>query len=205
MWGLRRRVGLLLGAVVLLASCGGGDGDEESSPTTAAQDSTTTVADAGSGTTEAPDDPAEESEDQAGESGSPAASAANKASVTIGDTRYDFDVEASVVGRCDPDFFGAFWVIASGTDDPNSSLEMFIVPEGNANHDETSRVAVNLQDAEGRDWRADEDGGGGVDAGVSRVESFAIDGTSVSGTVSFIDTYGGDGATAEGTFEATCP
>lgn len=125
--------------------------------------------------------------------------------MTIGDSRYDYDVEMSVVGRCEVDFFGAFWVIASPADGSNGGLEMFIVPNGNPNHDETSRVSVNLKDAESRDWHADEDGGQGAAAGESRVESFTIDGTSVSGTASFVDIYTGDGATAQGTFEASCP
>jgi hypothetical protein len=124
--------------------------------------------------------------------------------ITVGDSRYEFDVEiAGPIGRCEPDFFGAFWVI-TGSADGTSGLEMFIVPDGNSNHDETSRVAVNLNDSEGRDWRADADGGAGTPEGESQVDSFAIDGTTLSGTASFIDVCAGDGATAQGTFEATC-
>ncbi len=208
MWGTptRRWIVLLLGSILLLASCGGDEGDaggDDGSTTTSAQDPTTSVAEDTTDTTapETSDDPAESSN----EGGSVDGMEANKAVVTVGDSSYEFDVEMSVVGRCEPDFFGAFWMIAGSSDGSNSGLEMFIVPDGNTNHDETSRVSVNLQEAEGRDWRADEDGGGGVEAGVSRVESFSIDGNAVSGTVSFIDTYGGDGATAEGTFQAACP
>ncbi len=70
---------------------------------------------------------------------------------------------------------------------------------------ETSRISVNLKDAEGRDWNADEVGGQGVTAGDSQVDLFTIDGNSVIGTASFVDIYAGDGATAQGTFAATCP
>ena len=42
-------------------------------------------------------------------------------------------------------------------------------------------------------------------AGTSQVDSFTIDGTTATGTASFVDIYAGDDATAQGAFEVTCP
>jgi len=203
----RRSMGAMVGCIIVLAGCGGDGGDTgvDAEPGTTAIATTPAPATtsgpgttAAPGTTQAPDDT--DPPDDMGSSGE-----ANKAVVTIGGGTYEFDVEMSIVGRCEPDFFGAFWVIASAADGSSGSLEMFIVPEGNANHDETSKVKVNLKEAEERDWRADADGGEGTPEGESAVDSFSIDGNTVTGTASFVDIYTGDGATAEGTFEATCP
>lgn len=192
---------MLIGAVLFAlfaTACGGGDADE--STTTAAGSPTTSEA----GDTTSP--PAGETTTTEASTEAPSnPGAANKATVVIDGETYEFDVEMSVVGRCEADFFGAFWVIASAADGSNSSMEMFIVPEGDTTHNETPRLNVNLQDAEGRDWYADADGGNGVGEGLSQIDSFEIDGNTVSGTATFVDTYAGDGATAQGTFTATCP
>lgn len=206
--GTRRLLGLMVSLALLCASCGD-DGDGSNTPTTGAgtaptATTATPATEASAGSTEAPaptEAEPQETEDRPSGTGPDA----NQAVVTINGTDYEYDVEMSIVGRCDADFFGAFWVIASAADGSSGSLEMFIVPDGNTNHDETSRINVNLKDAEGRDWNADEDGGGGVTAGDSRVDSFAIEGKTVTGTASFVDIYAGDGATASGTFAATCP
>jgi len=129
----------------------------------------------------------------------------NRATVTIGDRTYEFDATANIVGRCNPDFFGAFWVAGAGVDDPSIVLNLLLIPEDAVNHEETSTITVNAQDAEQHKWRADEDGGEGAQPGESRVTSFEINGNSISGTASFVDTYSQDRPTAEGTFTATCP
>jgi len=196
----RRLVGFTLSIALLIASCGGG-GTED---TTAAPDAPTTTAAPGA-TTAAPTESTTTTTAAPEDDGSQPSGAANQATVTIDGQDYQFDVDMSVVGRCDPDFFGAFWVIASAADGSSASLEMFLVPEGNANHDETSRISVNLKEAEERDWNADADGGQGVTAGTSQVDSFSIDGNTVTGTASFVDIYTGDDATAQGTFTAICP
>lgn len=200
---IRQMTAFVLAFALVFASCGGGDDGSEPTTTAAGGSETTTTA---LDTTEAPaattappetEPPSDDGETPSGD--------ANKATVTVGDTTYEFDVEASIVGRCDPDFFGAFWVIAAATDGTNGSLEMFIIPEGNTNHDETSKIKVNAKDSDERDWRADADGGEGTPEGESSVDSFEIDGNTVTGTASFVDIYAGDGATAQGTFTATCP
>lgn len=216
MAGKLRALGLVFAFVLVVTACGGGDDTSSEEPEAGV---TTTTAATTSAPTEsqAPTTTAAPAESQAPATTAPAgtdapeeptgdgsALAANMAVVTIGDQTYEFDAEQSIVGRCDPDFFGAFWVIAGMADGSPGGLEMLIVPEGTS-HDETSKVKVNLKDSEERDWRADEDGGEGTPEGQSRVESFTIDGNTVSGTASFVDIYKGDDATAEGTFTATCP
>lgn len=198
----RRTIAGLVACFVLVAVACGDDGDTDAGSEPE-----------GTPTAETPDDSEgeEETDQPEDEQADPAEDAdgasvdANTAVVTVGDETYEFDVEAHVAGRCDPDFFGAFWVLAVTADGSNGNLEMFIVPEGNTNHDETSKIKVGVEDIDGRDWRADEDGGEGTPEGQSRVDSFTIDGDTVSGSATFVDVYAGDGATAQGEFTATCP
>jgi len=129
----------------------------------------------------------------------------NRATVTIGDRTYVFDATADIVGRCRPDFGGAFWVAGAEVDDPTIVLNMLLIPDDAAYQEETSTITVNAHDAEQHEWRADEDGGEGVEAGESRVTSFEINGNTVSGTASFVDSYAAGHPAAEGTFTATCP
>jgi hypothetical protein len=169
----------------------GGDGgppDDDTATTTIAGSASQTTQPAGSAPSTAAPGPAGD---------------INTATVTIDGQRYEFAAEG-VATRCNPDFFGTFWVIAR-TADGSGTLEMLLVPEGNQTAGETSRVKVVVEDIAGRDWRADEDGGEGTPEGLSRVESFSIDGGKATGTALFVDVEMGDGATAEGTFEATCP
>jgi len=202
---------LLLSFVLAVAACGGDDdgGDAESVAATSAPTDAPSEPDAPATTLSTDGGPSEEStddpspEEEPDDSGS--APAENMATVTIGDKTYEFDAEAHLVGRCDPNFFGAFWVIAAPADGSTGNLEMLIVPEGDTSHDETSKIKVGVEDIDGRDWRADEDGGEGTPAGESGVVSATMEGNTVSGTASFVDVYAGDGATAEGTFQVTCP
>lgn len=200
---LRKRT-LALACVLLLAACGGdgGGSDPDAVSDTTAEGETTIDAEVPATTQPAEDEPSEAPEDD-GEASS--STDVNKAIVTIGDQTYEFDAEMHVVGRCDPDFFGAFWVIAAMADGSGGNLEMLLIPEGNTLHDETSKIKVDVEESDERDWRADEDGGEGTPAGESRVESINFDGGTVSGTATFVDVYSGDGVSAEGTFEATCP
>ena len=207
MSGTRNLLGLMMGLALVIASCGGDSAEDDPTTTAAVNAPASTAATTTTSPTASTEAPAETTAapEEPEDSGSGSGLAPNQITVTIDGAEYMFDVEKNVVGRCDPDFFGAFWVIASAADGSSASLEMFLVPDGNTNHDETSRLSVNLKDAEGRDWNADEDGGQGVTAGTSQIDSFAIDGNSVTGSASFVDIYAGDGATAQGTFEATCP
>jgi hypothetical protein len=196
---------------LVAAACGGGD-DSGTDTTAATTSAPATTAAPGAPATTAPGQPtpttappATAAPEEPSNGGGGGSTAPNMAIVTVGDKTYEFDVEQSIVGRCDPNFFGAFWVIANLADGSNGNLEMFFVPEGDTNHNETSRIRVGVENIDGRDWRADEDGGQGAVEGESRVESVEWNGNTISGTASFVDLEVGDGATATGTFEATCP
>ncbi len=212
-------------AALALSGCGGGDDDtaaaEPPAATTAdnADDGTSPSTDAPdddtSPSTDAPDDGTDDtaapSDDVATDSPPSSGLAENTAVVTIGDERYEFDVTPTAVQRCDPNFFGAFWVL--GKDADNNSVEMLIPPEGDPNFEESPSVSVGdkVRDIE---WRADPDHEmAGVDPGESQVDSSTVDGTHLTGTATFVDlnaTYafqGGVGDEPEpvtGTFEVLC-
>lgn len=200
-------------ALVLMAAACGGDDDTSSEPGPAPPAAPAESA----APAEPADDPAEEPADEPMDEPAdermddepmddPAPSGdVNRVVVTVGDSTHEFTADIDLIGRCDSDFFGAFWVIAGNEGELGAAFEMFLVLAGNSAHDETSRIQVNLKDTEERDWRADEDGGQGTPPGESRVNEFTIDGNTASGTASFVDIYSGDGATAEGSFTVTCP
>ena len=199
---LRRSYVWLMALALVASACGGSESEPDTTAaaetTTAAPGDDTTTTAAGA-TTEAPaETTTTAAEAPSGDIGD------GVATVTVGDTTYEYEVAASIVGRCDPDFFGAFWVLAAAPDG-SGGLEMFIIPEGNTNHDETSKIKVNAKDSDERDWRADADGGEGTPEGLSSVDSFEIDGNTVTGTASFVDIYQPGDETAQGTFTATCP
>jgi hypothetical protein len=206
--GRTRGLVALVGLALLGAACGGGDDgvDDGAEAVTDAGAETSGADDAADpGTDGAETDGDDDAASDAVEEAAAEPAAAGRAVVTIDGQTYEFDPEASMVGRCDADFFGAFWVIAGLADGSSGGLEMLLVADGDPNHDETSRVTVDLEALTGRDWRADEDGGQGAAAGESRVESFTVDGTTATGTATFVDVYAGDGATTQGEFEVTCP
>lgn len=196
---------VLLSVIGLLAAACGSSADPTASPVAPAT-SAPALSEAPAPTDESSDEltnePTEAPADEPAEA--PSTSGDDTAAVTIGDTTYEFDASVNIIGRCDPDFFGAFWVSGAGTTDASAVLNMLLIPEDAVNHQETSTITVNLKDSEGRNWRADEDGGESAEAGESRVTSFEIDGKTVTGTASFVDTYTPERPTAEGTFTASC-
>lgn len=199
---------LMLGVVtgLLMVACGGDSaGDATTTTATAggAAAPTTTVAatqpqDDGVGaTTTAP---------AAGSDGATSDGDVNVAVITIGDRTFEFDVTPGSISRCDPDFFGAFWALGGG-------LDMLVVAEDDPNHD---APYVKVTDPDDRDveWWASPDINESlmqieVPAGQSQVDSFTVDGNSITGTATFIEksalTMGGEiPASIPGTFEVTC-
>jgi hypothetical protein len=190
---VHERLLLAVGVAALLVGCGGGDDDAP-------------VADATSpGATDAA--PTGDTD--------PASSGANTAVVTIGDERYEFDVTPSAIQRCDADFFGAFWAL--GAAPGSGGIEVLLPPEGDPNHD-PARIIVR-DDANDLEWQADvatELVTMGLPEGVSRVDEFTVDGSSVSGSASFVEAnsvfaWVGQGSDpgsvpepVEGTFQITC-
>jgi hypothetical protein len=195
-----RSVCLLICSLVLLAvACGGGDDDSESGGGTAATPAATQSSSAQS-------DATTPSESSGGGSSGGGSGGVNIAKVTIGDRSFEFDVTPGLVQRCDPDFFGAFWVVGEG-------LDMLIAPADNPNHD-PPHIQVTDPDDSDTEWWADSTINESlfqitVPEGQSQVDSSEVDGTTIRGTATFIEKsaliFGGDiPDSVPGTFEATC-
>jgi hypothetical protein len=191
---MKSRVTMLLVALAMITvGCG-----DDATPTTGGLGATPTTADGTPGT-DAP----------------PSGGGTNLAVIQIGDNRYEVDVTPGAIQRCNPDFFGAFWVIGFTSEDMSATLEMLLSPE---NREELGmeEPRIRVMDPETEiDWRADPDyfADTELSAGMSQVDSFTVDGNRVTGTATFID---GDAANAalfgngempepvQGTFEVVC-
>ena len=219
----RMTFGLTVVALALTA-CGGGDDAGSDDPASPADEPATEPADepagepagdepAGEPAAEPADDaaaPADEP-DTANDAAPATGLGMNTAVVTIGDQRYEFDVTPGSIQRCDPDFFGAFWVLGQNAD--GNGIDMMIPPEGDPNFEDAPYVNVgdNTVDIE---WVANPDREmAGVEPGESQVDSSAVDGTYISGTATFVDLnasyafQGGGGDEPQpitGTFEVLC-
>lgn len=184
---MNRIAALYVVVAVVVAACGGSGPapeEESSSDVTATMAPETTVADgdvAAPTTTLTPDD-------QSDVGSSPGS---NVATVTIGDTTWEFDANPDgPITDCDPDFFGAFWVV--GEADDGSGLSLLLPPEGDSNFEDPPSVRVT-DGATEADWTADvtlvdtANYSEILTEGDSQVDSWTIDGNSVSGTATFVD------------------
>jgi hypothetical protein len=197
------RAPLLALLLIATAACGGGDDAPEATNGTEPGGSEAT-SEPGAAT------PGAENGDESDDSGdAPAAGGASVAVITIGEYRYEIDVTPGAIQRCDPDFFGGFWALGSGD---GGTLELELWPDGMEG--ETDRVAVSDNEND-FDWVADAEADfmGVVETGVSQVDSFTVDGSTASGTATFIEenavfaAVGGTGEPPEpvtGTFEVVC-
>jgi hypothetical protein len=190
--------------VAFVLACGGGDDDgngnsggaaQQAAPTTASSDSAPTGAQAPA----AGDTPAPASDGAPGE---------DVAVVSVGDTRYEFDVSTLCLSA-----FGTLGAAGRASDGSDVDLSLDLPPENWQTRSDSDwkppSVWVN-DDANNLDWRA----GGevvtsfGVDENLSRVTSFDIDGSRASGTAVFIDfskvTLGQVLESVEGSFEVSC-
>jgi hypothetical protein len=208
----RTTIGLTVVALAL-AGCGGDDDADSGAPAEPAAEPAED--DAAAPASEPANEPAvdEPAEEPDTATGAPPATGLgdNVAVVTVGDQRYEFDVTPGSIQRCDPDFFGAFWVL--GKDADGNGIDMMIPPEGDPNFEDAPYINVgdNTVDIE---WVADPDREmAGVDPGESQVDSSAVDGTYISGTATFVDlnaTYAFQGGVGDepqpvtGTFEVLC-
>jgi hypothetical protein len=200
----------LVAVIVLVAGCGGGadtesDGGGATTAAASSEDATSTVA------TTAPVTEGD------GDGGNPSGSGdVNWAVVTIGDQRYEFDVTPGPIQRCDPDFFGAFWVVGVTTD--GSGIVMMLPPPDDPNFEDPASLEIN-DGPNDWEWMADEGVAEEVmfadivSEGQSQVDSYTIDGNRVSGRATFIErnalfaVVGGTGDAPEpvaGSFEAVC-
>jgi hypothetical protein len=172
---------------LLVAACGGSDPaseKEDSSETTVTIAPAATQADGDSATSTT-------SQPSADESGGESPPGSNVATVTIGDATWEFDANPEgPITDCDPDFFGAFWVVG-GADD-GSGLSLLLPPEGDSNFEDPPSVRVT-DGASEADWTADvtlvdtANYSEILTEGDSQVDSWTIDGNSVSGTATFVD------------------
>ncbi len=133
--------------------------------------------------------------------------------MVIGENVYTFDVTPTAIQRCDPNFFGAFWVL--GRDAAGNGIELLLPPPNDPNFEDppTAKIGDEAADIE---WVANSDPEfpiAGVEAGDSQVDSFTVDGRYVSGTATFVDLnasylFQGGGGPAPtpvtGTFEVLC-
>lgn len=120
----------------------------------------------------------------ADETGSAAGGPVNVATVTIGDRTLEFDVTPGGIQRCDPEFFGAFWVLGGG-------LDMLLVAEDHPDHDPPSIKIDDPDDPDVEWWAAaeinDSLGAEVVPEGASQVDAISIDGNTATGTATFIE------------------
>ena len=212
---MMKQVLVVCGAMLLpLAACGGSDDSSGGSDDGSGGAATATEARSPDGDTDGTvAEPAAEattpaSEDDGGESGGTGESTAT---ATIDGVTYEFSTEGAVVAQCQTDMFGIFSVQLPGVDG-DSGISIVALREGTdpAVVEQVNAVEVSVGD---EDWVADESSDlfGMSDAlqpGMSQVDSVEIDGSTVSGTATFVRQLsvfgGGEPETVTGTFEATC-
>lgn len=185
---------------LLVASCGGSDSDSETVDPTDTAVSETVAAEsepdpAEATTTAAPADTAAPPEPTGGDE--------SYAIVTIGDETYEFAPTGAITERCDPDFFGGYWVLFS--------TGIVLLLEGERWEEQGVDQTPNLQvTIEGSDleYVADPDTNlPGVEPGQSQIDSFEFEGGAASGTATFVEAnaaYGGTVEPVTGTFETYC-
>jgi hypothetical protein len=150
-------------------------------------------------------------EDDGDDSGDAGGTGESTATATIGDQTYEFSTEGAVVAQCQTDMFGIFSVQLPAVDG-DGDIRIVALLEGTdpAVVGEVNAVEVSVGDDQ---WVADEasDLFGMSDAlqpGMSQVDSVEVDGSTVSGTATFVRDLsvfgGGEPEVVTGTFEATC-
>ena len=218
---MMKKLGVVCGAMLLpLAACGGsddssGDSDAAVAVTDGSGDAATaTEAPSPDGDTDGSvAEPAVEAttppaDDDSGDSGG---SGPSTATATIDGVTYEFSTEGAVVAQCQTDMFGIFSVQLPGVDG-DGAISIVALLEGTdpAVVEQVNAVEVSVGDD---DWVADEsselfDMSDALQPGMSQVDSVEIDGSTVSGTATFVRQLsvfgGGEPETVTGTFEATC-
>jgi len=198
-----RRMMVLLGGVLLVAAaCGGGsteDGGNGGDQPTATQ-----PADDGGADNSASEDQAPPPTESAGGEGP------STATVTIGDMVYEASSEGALVAQCLPNFFGIMSVQLPLVNGGDGSIQIVALHEGTdpVEMEQDNQVIVIIGDAV---WVAepDEFRFGLAEAplsSVSRVESVEFNGSTVTGTATFVGRENNlqEWVSMTGTFEATC-
>lgn len=201
-------------AIALLATaCGGGTGASEDD---SAAVTTTTIAPEAAPSTVAQ---SSVSEDDGSQPAPADVAGIGEGTATINGNTYVFGDTGFAALRCEPDMFGAFFVFLlqvdeSGAEVPDGRLSLALLLEGSDPEELGQGNEANLS-IDGQDWIANEEDVAerGIEAGSSQVDSYVIEGNTVSGTATFYEeesyyaTTGGSTdpiVTAQGTFEVTC-
>jgi hypothetical protein len=212
-----RLVVLIVGMVLLIAACGGESGDE--TPDTDAADTPDTTAAGSADTTAAPQvedapaattttaPPAAEGEESTGGD-------VSTGSATVAGETYEF-LDTGFPGlQCEPSSFGvAFIAGLQSAEENNGVIGSITVGIPFPGQEETAGIlpAVIVSDGE-TEWIADPEHAelNGIPTGSSQVDSYEIDGNTISGTATFYEessSFTGNEAdlvVEQGSFEVTC-
>ena len=197
---MRRLMVLFVVVLLVLAACGGESTEDGVSDESGDQPTATQPADDGGSADQAPPATEAENDDSGGDGPS-------TATVTIGDETYEFSSEDAALGQCLPDLFGIMAVNLPLADGGDGRIDIIALHEGTdpVEVEQTNRVHVEIGDF---DWFADplEIRLGPDEAALSQVESVAVDGSTLTGTASFVgrDITTQEWVSMSGTFEATC-
>lgn len=194
---------VILALTLMVAACGD-DGDAISRAAGGPDDAAS-----GSAATEQPRGTDEASPDAPGEDDDGSRTGGDSGSVVVvmGERTYEPSVREDIpirgpggedLGafptRCNPAFFGGYWVIGVGVDESGERLDPGYVVEASlwpADSDQENEFQID-DDIEGLDWRLEGAGG-----------DWTVEGTRASGRVTLKELSTGEVATA--TFEFACP
>jgi len=210
-----KKLAFLVVLSLVAVACGGSDSNADEGnddvATTEASDGTVAPSDDDEASVDTTTPTADDDPDGSATGGE------NVAIVTIGDQTWEFDANPEgPITDCDPDFFGAFWVIGEAED--GSSLNLLLPPEGDPNFDDPPSVRVADRATEA-DWTADvtlietANYGDVLVEGDSQLDTYSVDGNTASGTATFVDenqifaVLGGSTEAVEpmsGSFEVSC-
>jgi hypothetical protein len=210
-----RLLALVLGMVLLVAACGGESGDE-TSDTSDDDSASTTVAPEPEDDTDSGDEPATTTTTGSpdNEGGDSTGGDVSTGSATVAGETYEF-LDTGFPGlQCEPSSFGvAFIAGLQSAEENNGVIGSITVGIPFPGQEETAGIlpAVTVSDGE-TEWIADPEHAelNGIPAGSSQVDSFEIDGNSISGTATFYEEDSsftgneGDLVVEQGSFEVTC-
>lgn len=197
---MQRIAGLSVVVLLVLAACGG-ESTDDSGADGGDQQTATQPANGGDQPT------ATQPADDGGDNDNAGGEGPSTATVTIGTETYEFSSEGSPVAQCLPDLFGTMVVNLPLADGGDGRIEIIALHDGTdpAEVEVDNRVHLNIGDF---DWWADplEINLGPDESALSRVESVDVDGSTLTGTASFVgrDLTVREWMSETGTFEATC-
>lgn len=217
---MKRLVGfaLTIFLVLAIAACGGGSDDGDNDGDDAGSDPTSAATQAPDDSNSGDDDDDGGNDDGGDDDGD--APGSESATVTIGDETWEFEL-SSRFAACIA-LGGAIGAVGPAADGTSVTVDISLPPEDWESQPAGDWDAPSLRindKATDRDWRAGGDimadvlAGVGASEDLSMVTSFSIDGSSASGTASFVEMRalqlaGASGEAlpdaVQGTFEVSC-